>query len=55
MNSQGGDAVEQEANEYWAKQQVQYEEFMSKYEMELAPLVVEYDYDIDSLTGVKSE
>ena len=53
--AQGGDAVEQEANEYWAKQQVQYEEFMSKYEMELAPLVVEYDYDIDSLTGVKSE
>lgn len=53
--AQGGDAVEQEANEYWAKQQVQYEEFMSKYEMELAPLVVEYDYDIDSLTGVESE
>ena len=53
--AQGGDAVEQEANEYWAKQQVQYEEFMSKYETDLAPLVVEYDYNIDELTGIKAE
>ena len=53
--AQGGEAVEQEANEYWAKQQVQYEEFMSKYETDLAPLVVEYDYDIDALTDMKEE
>lgn len=51
--AQGGEAVELEANEYWAKQQIQYEEFMSKYETELAPLVVEYDYDIEALTGAK--